>query len=117
MPRKLKVVNLEPKQEENNDIAVVNEVVVEDVKEEIKTAESQEPMQISLGCKAPPIARRTARMACWRRTKSRGTETRRKCEYSAPRAVRPCWPTAPLQTPHTRSILDRSFEYLGLGVV
>ena len=40
MPRKLKVVNLEPKQEENNDIEVVNEIVVEDVKEEIKTEET-----------------------------------------------------------------------------
>ena len=34
MPRKLKVVNLEPKQEEHNDIEVVNEIVVEDVKVE-----------------------------------------------------------------------------------
>ena len=48
MPRKLKVVNLEPKQEENNDIAVVNEIVVEDVKEEIKTAASQETPIVSL---------------------------------------------------------------------
>ena len=36
MPRKLKVVNLEPKEEENNDIEVVNEIVVEDVKVETK---------------------------------------------------------------------------------
>ena len=40
MPRKLKVVNLEAKQEENNDIGIVNEIVVEDVKEEIKTEET-----------------------------------------------------------------------------
>ena len=33
MPRKLKVVNLEPKQEENNDIEIVNETIpTEEVK-------------------------------------------------------------------------------------
>ncbi len=48
MPRKLKVVNLEPKQEENNDIEVVNEIVVEDVKEEIKTEETPlVPLELS----------------------------------------------------------------------
>ena len=33
MPRKLKVVNIESKQEENNDNEIVNEIVVEDVKQ------------------------------------------------------------------------------------
>ena len=40
MPRKLKVVNLESKQEEHNDIEVVNEIVVEDVKVETKKEET-----------------------------------------------------------------------------
>ena len=55
MPRKLNVVNLEPKEEENNDIEVVNEIVVEDVKVETKNEDVEPTPNVEVKEEEKPI--------------------------------------------------------------
>ena len=55
MPRKLNVVNLEPKEEENNDIEVVNEIVVEDVKVETKNEDVEPTPNVEIKEEEKPI--------------------------------------------------------------